>query len=95
MFYHIFQSLIYLPIKLTYPSRVYGRFPKGAAVITMNHTSNMDAVLMVTNTYEKKYFLAKKELFTPEIKGRLLKTMGAIKIDRSGADLGAIKSWAG
>ena len=61
----------------------------------MNHTSNIDAILMVVGTYEKKYYLAKKELFKPCIKGAFLKTLGAIKIDRDSADLGAIKQALG
>ncbi len=93
MFYHFIQSLIFLPMKLIYPSKVYDKknLPKGRAVLTPNHTSNIDSLLLVTDMWEKKYFLAKEELFKPKIKGQVLKTMGAIKIARNNADLGAIK----
>ena len=58
----------------------------------MNHTSNIDAVNIVLGTFEKKYFLAKKELFKNKLFGAFIKAMGAIKIDRSAADVGAIKN---
>ena len=58
----------------------------------MNHKSNMDAVLLAVNTWEKKYYLAKKELFKNKFVGGILKRLGAVKIDRDGTDLGAIKN---
>lgn len=92
MIFHLVQALIYLPVKIVYPCKVYGRknLKKGKAVLTMNHTSNLDAVNIVVGTYEKKYFLAKKELFTG-CKGGFIKAMGGIKIDRQSADVTAIK----
>ena len=37
-------------------------------------------------------FLAKKELFSVPILGWLIKKLGAVKLDRSGSDVGAIKT---
>lgn len=94
MFFHFVQAIAYIPGKILFPAKIYGRknLPKGKAILTMNHTSNIDAILMVLGTYEKKYFLAKKELFKNKLMGGFLKGMGAIKIDRAGADVGAIKN---
>lgn len=91
--FHFVQALAYIPGKIIFPAKIYGRknLPKGKAILTINHTSNMDAILMVLGTYEKKYFLAKKELFKNKLMGGFLKGMGAIKIDRASADVGAIK----
>ncbi len=95
--FHFVQALAYIPGKIIFPAKIYGRknLPKGKAILTINHTSNIDAILMVLGTYEKKYFLAKKELFKNKLMGGFLKGMGAIKIDRASADVGAIKKALG
>lgn len=91
--FHFLQALAFIPGRIIFPSRIYGKknFPKGKAVLTINHTSNLDSVIIALGTYEKKYYLAKKELFKNKIQGGLLKSLGAIKIDRAVADVGAIK----
>ena len=93
MFFHICRFLCYLPLAIFYPTRVIGRknLVKGKAIITANHTSNMDIVLMLANTYEKKYILAKKELFKNKLKGAILKSYGGISVDRGNNDISAIK----
>lgn len=92
MFYFL-RGLAYLPMAIVYPTKIVGRknLPKGKIIATLNHTSNMDSILLILNTCEKKYFLAKKELFVSKSRSWFLKKMGAIKIDRSIADLNAIK----
>lgn len=94
MIFHLVQFLAYIPGKIIYPCKIYGKknLKKGKAVLTMNHTSNIDAVNIVLGTFEKKYFLAKKELFKNKLFGAFIKAMGAIKIDRAAADVGAIKN---
>ena len=52
----------------------------------------MDAVLLALNTWEKKYYLAKKELFKGKVKSAIYRSFGAIKVDREANDLGAIKA---
>lgn len=91
--FHFIQALAYLPMAMVYPTKIVGRknLPKGKVIITLNHTSNLDAVVLILNTWEKKYFLAKKELFVSKARSWFLKKMGAIKIDREIADVSAIK----
>ncbi len=91
------QFFLYIPIKLTYPSKVVGKeviktLKNKPAIFAMNHTSNLDAVLLAVNTWEKKYYLAKKELFKNKVFGSFLKGVGAVKIDRSTSDVTAIKN---
>lgn len=93
----IAQFFLYIPFALLYPTRVKGKenlkeLKKKPAIFAMNHKSNMDAVLLAVNTWEKKYYLAKKELFKNKFVGGILKRLGAVKIDRDGTDLGAIKN---
>ena len=93
----IAQFFLYIPFALLYPTRVKGKenlkeLKKKPAIFAMNHKSNMDAVLLAVNTWEKKYYLAKKELFKNKFVGGILKRLGDVKIDRDGTDLGAIKN---
>ena len=91
--FHFVQALIFLPVRMFYPTKFVGKrnIPKGACIIASNHKSNMDAVLLAEHTWEKKYYLAKKELFSSKFKSSFLKGLGAIRIDRQSNDVGAIK----
>lgn len=94
MIYRLAQIFFWLPFKIFSPTKVIGRknMPKGAAVISCNHTSNLDSVLIVLNTWEKKHFLTKKELYKNKFISFLLRAMKCIKIDRSKSDITAIKN---
>ena len=91
---HLAQFFLYLPFKILYPTKVIGKknLPKGSCIIASNHTSNLDAVVFALNTWEKKYYLAKKELFKKKFIAFFLKKFGAIKIDRQTSDVSAIKN---
>ena len=91
---HLAQFFLYLPFKILYPTKVIGKknLPKGSCIIASNHTSNLDAVVFALNTWEKKYYLAKKELFKKKFNAFFLKKFGAIKIDRQTSDVSAIKN---
>lgn len=93
MFFYISRFFAWLPLAICYPTKIIGRknLPKGKAILTVNHTSNMDIVLLLANLHEKKYTLAKKELFKNKFVEGVLKSYGAISIDREGTDIKAIK----
>lgn len=95
--FHLMQFLAYLPLKIIYPTRVIGRknMPKDRAVICANHTSNQDAVLLAGNTFERKYYLAKIELFKKKFNAGFLKIIGGVPIDRNNPSLGQIKDVLG
>ncbi len=90
---HFVQIVANIPLRILYPAKFHNKknIPKGPCIIACNHTSNLDAVLLVIHTWEKKYYLAKKELFKGKCFGGFLKLMGAVKIDRQGTDVTAIK----
>ncbi len=92
--FHFVQILLTVPIRLSYPTKFIGKenIPKGPCIIASNHTSNLDAVLLAVHTWEKKFYLAKKELFKNKLFGSFLKSVGAIEIDRQSTDVGAIKN---
>lgn len=91
--YHFCQIIATPFVRMFYPTKFIDKhnIPKGACIIVSNHTSNMDVVNLATHTWEKKYYLAKKELFKSKAVGGVLKGWGAIPIDRQGNDLTAIK----
>lgn len=92
--FRVLQFMVGLYLKIFYPTKIKGKenLPKGTALISSNHTSNFDALLLACNTWEKKYYLAKKELFKNPIMRVIMKWAGAIKIDRSTSDVTAIKN---
>ena len=57
-----------------------------------NHISAKDPVMIAAACKRQITFLAKKELFSVPILGWLIKKLGAVKLDRSGSDIGAIKT---
>ena len=93
MFFHLAQFLAYMPLKITYPTRFYGKknLQKGKAVLCVNHTSSLDAPLLAANLFEKKYFLAKQELFRTKFRAGLMKFCGGIPINREKPSLEQIK----
>lgn len=91
--FHFMQAVTFLPIRMVYPTKFIGKknIPKGACVIASNHRSNLDAILLAVHTFEKKYYLAKKELFSNKFKSFIFSGIGGIKVDRQANDVGAIK----
>ncbi len=91
--FHFFQIVLSVPIRTCFPAKVIGKdnLPKGACIISSNHTSNLDAILLALHSWEKKYYLAKKELFSNKCSSAFYKSIGCIKIDREKSDVNAIK----
>ena len=92
--FHFLQILATPFVRLLFPTKFIGKknLPKGACIISSNHTSNLDAPLLATHTWEKKYYLAKKELFSSKFKNWFISGIGGIKIDRQANDITAIKN---
>ena len=46
--FHFFQIICTLPLRICYPTKFIGKnnIPKGACIISSNHTSNMDVVTL-------------------------------------------------
>ncbi len=95
MFYRFAHRLIWIIFRLIYRLNVVGReyVPQGAGVVSGNHTSNLDAVILALAlpSCDKPSFMAKKELFKFRPFAWLITALGAFPVDRSSADLRAIK----
>jgi len=74
---------------LLYPCKIYGKdnLPSGGAIFVCNHFRAIDCGF-VSLAYNKDIkFLAKAELFKNKIIGGLIKSFGAIPIDRENPDM--------
>lgn len=91
--FHFMQGITFIPLRMIYPTKFIGKknIPKGPCIIASNHRSNLDAILLAVHTFEKKFYLAKKELFSTKFKNFLFASIGGIKVDRESNDVGAIK----
>ena len=96
MFFWIAFSILFLPLAIFVPIKKVGKKNmkelKGRNyIISCNHMSNWDAVMMDI-TFRKKYiYLAKKELFKKKFTGACMRSLGAVPVDRKQADPSAIK----
>ena len=91
--FHFMQGITFIPLRMIYPTKFIGKknIPKGPCIIASNHRSNMDAILLAVHTFEKKFYLAKKELFSTKFKNFLFTSIGGIKVDREANDVTAIR----
>lgn len=96
MLFYIAITLIMIPCLILFPIKKIGKKHlkqlKGKNfIISCNHTSNLDPV-MIDITFNKKHrILAKKELFKNKFISACLKSLGAVPVDRSQANPRAVK----
>ncbi len=93
-FYSFARGLLYLPVKLIFPTKIVGKdnMPLPERVITVtNHLSWTDILLVAINVKGYRHIIAKKELTENKLVGKMMKWAGVIAIDRENVDLSAIK----
>ena len=94
MIFIICFLLLWIPVRLLYPTKVIGKknLPKKMGyVLTCNHYSNMDPVLLDIYLNKKIRFLGKKELFKNKLVGFFLKKFGGYPVNREKPELSAVK----
>ena len=64
----------------------------GGLIICANHISALDVLSIAATSPRQITFIAKKELFSIPILSSVIKMLGAVKIDRGGGDVGAIRT---
>ena len=64
----------------------------GGLILCANHIGAIDVVSIGAVCPRQLTFVAKKELFSVPVLGAIVKALGAIKVDRGGGDIGAIKA---
>lgn len=64
----------------------------GAAIIAVNHKSNLDPVVAAITCPRQLSFMAKAELFKNKLFGGLIRRLGAFPINRGKGDISAMKT---
>lgn len=79
-----FQKFILKLCTFLYPVKYIGvdNIPKGGAILVSNHLSVIDCVYLRKMYSNEMYLLAKKELFKSKLVAKILKSFGAIPVDR-------------
>ena len=96
MLFYICLAIVFIPLSLIFPIKVIGKKNikelKGKNyILSCNHTSNLDAVMLDVKFRKKFRYLAKKELFQKKFSGACMRQFGGVAVDRQNADPKAIK----
>lgn len=95
MFYWIIRGFCRLILFVVYRIKVQGseNIPAtGKAIICANHKSYLDPAILACGIKRKIYFMAKAELFSLPVLGKIIKWSGAFPVKRGKADIHSIKS---
>ena len=94
--YRFLYFVASITIRLLYGVRPYGRenIPEGAALFCANHSNWSDPFLMAFALGKENFlhFMAKVELFKNKLMAPLFRAAGAFPVDRSKADLQAVRT---
>ena len=96
-FYQILWIVLKPIYAVLFPCKVYGleNLPEnGGFILCANHISGNDPLIIATKLPRRRAmtFLAKKEVFTMPVVGKLMKWAGGIPVDRGNADISAVRS---
>ena len=93
-FYKFMRFICYLPIYIGLPTKVIGNnLPKeGKFILTCNHQSLNDVLVVCIKVKRVIRFIAKKELFKSKLMAWFMKRMGVIAVDRDKPDLSSFKN---
>ncbi|MFA6860193.1 MAG: lysophospholipid acyltransferase family protein [Clostridia bacterium] len=93
MFYRIAYLLVWLPIKIFFPTIILGRknLPKGGMIFSCNHYSNLDVFIVGLATFRKQRFLGKIEIFANKCLGFIARKIKVIPVNRGKTDMNAVK----
>ncbi len=94
--YRFWWSLAYIPIRVGFPTKFVGDKDllnkSGKSLIACNHMSYADILVIKSHIRQKNYVLAKHTLFKNKIFGKLLKTLGAIPVNRENVGTSTIRA---
>lgn len=93
-FYMKAHRIVAAPIRFFSGTKTSGRenIPKeGGFLLCANHIAVRDVILIGATCPRQIKFVAKKELFSIPILSSIIKALGAVKLDRGGNDVGAIR----
>lgn len=94
MFYTFARFILFLLFKICFRVKVFGRenFPlKGPVIVTPNHVSFFDPVLVGISAPRKLNFLAKESLYRFKPFARILYLVNTFPLKQEGSDIGAFR----
>ena len=96
MIFWICFTIIFLPMVIFFPIKKVGKKNlkelKGKNyIVSCNHMSNFDAIMLDIKFGKKFRYLAKKELFKKKFSASFMRSLGAIPVDRQNVDPSSIK----
>jgi 1-acyl-sn-glycerol-3-phosphate acyltransferase len=96
-FYKVLKVTLGKPLLWVFGMKVIGAenepsYEDGSYLLCANHLGALDPFCIAAALKNRKLcFMAKKELFKNKIAAKFFGSLGAFPIDRSGADVGAVK----
>lgn len=86
---NFFQKIPIFFFSILYPMKVYGKenIPEGGAVLVSNHFRAIDCGFIARICDKDIKYLAKKEIFKNKLISKIVKSYGAIPIDRDNPDM--------
>ena len=93
-FYMRAHAVLAAPIRFFSRIKTHGKenIPKeGGYLLCANHIAARDVILIGATCPRQVRFVGKKELFAIPVLGTLMKALGAVKLDRGGNDVAAIR----
>lgn len=96
-FYKVLKVIFSKPILWLFGMKVVGaenepRMEEGSYLLCANHLGALDPFCIAAALWQHKLcFMAKKELFKHKLPAKFFRSLGAFPIDRSGADVSAVK----
>ncbi len=94
LFYRFARQVVVGLLRVWFRPRIRGLAqvpPLGAAIIAPVHRSNVDFAFAALLTRRKLFFMAKEELWRWAWFGRLLESLGAFPVHRSGTDRESVR----
>jgi len=94
-FYRIIRVLAAIIFRIIFRIDVQGKeniIKDGKLILCSNHISVLDPIMLAIAIPRPISFMAKKELFSNKIFGKIISMLGAFPVDRAGSDLSAIRS---
>lgn len=89
---HVFLAPFFRFIMRLKPHGLENVSKDGGLIICANHIHALDVLSVAATSPRQISFIAKKELFSIPLLGFIIKKLGAVKIDRGGNDVKAIKA---
>ena len=94
MFYWLCWVLVFIPLRLFWPTKFVGKKNlkmEKRAIMACNHSSNMDPVIINSRMIPNPYILGKHTLFKNKVVSAILRSWRIIPVNRENLDISTVK----